>query len=186
VPTSDALIAALEGSDLAVSIRNSLFLFPLIESVHVLGLTLVFGTIAVVDLRLLGLASTTRPFTAIGADILKYTWTAFAVTVITGVMMFVTNASTYYPNLYFRAKMALLVVSGLNMLAFDLTARKSVATWDRDAAAPAAGRVVAVVSLVVWIGVIALGRWVGFTSAQTSTSPDTGIDFNALEDLIPK
>jgi hypothetical protein len=181
-----ALIAALEGSDLAVTIRNSVFLFPLIESLHVLGLALVFGTIAVIDLRLLGLASTNRPFTAIAADILKWTWAAFAVTSVTGALMFVTNASTYYPNLYFRAKMVLLVVSGLNMLAFDVTARKSVAIWDRDASAPAAGRVVAMVSLVVWISVIVLGRWVGFTSVQTSNPADTGIDFNALEDLIPK
>jgi hypothetical protein len=74
------LIASLEASGLATTIRNSLFLFPLIESVHVIGLTMVFGTIVIIDLRLLGIASTRRRFTAIASDVFKWTWMAFAVT----------------------------------------------------------------------------------------------------------
>jgi hypothetical protein len=178
------LLAALEASRPATGIRNSLYLFPLIESLHVLGLTMVFGTILIVDLRLLGLASRRRPFTAIAGDVLKWTWLAFAVTATTGALMFITNAGTYYHNAYFRAKMALLVLSGLNTLAFSLTARRSLHAWDRNAAAPAAGRTVAALSLVIWIGVIFLGRWVGFTS--TSTPADTDIDIERLEDLLPK
>ena len=69
-----------------------LYLFPIIESVHVIGLTMVFGTILIIDLRLLGLASSRRPFTAIAADVLRWTWLAFAVTATTGALMFVTNA----------------------------------------------------------------------------------------------
>jgi hypothetical protein len=180
------LIASLEASRLATTIRNSLYLFPLIESVHVLGLTMVFGTILIIDLRLLGLASTRRAFTAIASDVLKWTWLAFAVTATTGLLMFVTNAGTYYYNVYFRAKMALLILSGVNMLAFELTARRSVHSWDRNAAAPAAGRAVAVLSLVVWIGVIFLGRWVGFTSASTPAPGDNEINLEDLEDLLPK
>jgi len=180
-----SLIASLEGSSVATGIRQSLYLFPLIESVHVLGLTLVFGTITIIDLRLLGLASTRRPFTTVASDVLKWTWLAFAVTVTTGLLMFVTNATTYYPNAYFRAKMALLVLSGVNMVAFELTARRSVRSWDGNAAAPAAGRIVAAVSLVLWMSVIVLGRWVGFSSSSTSPA-DTGIDIEALEDLLPK
>ena len=179
------LIASLEASGLATTIRNSLYLFPLIESVHVIGLTMVFGTILIVDLRLLGVASTRRPFTTIASDVLKWTWLAFAVTATTGLLMFVTNAGTYYHNAYFRAKMALLVLSGVNMLAFELTARRSVHTWDRDAAAPAAGRAVAAVSLVVWIGVIVLGRWVGFTSSF-APAPGDEINLEELENLLPK
>jgi hypothetical protein len=178
------LLAAIEASRVATAIRSSLYAFPLIESVHVIGLTLVFGTVAIVDLRLLGLASTRRSFTAIASDVFRWTWLAFALTATTGLLMFATNASTYYHNAYFRTKMALLVLSGLNMLAFELTARRSVQQWDRDVAAPAAGRAVAAVSLVVWISVIALGRWVGFTTASTPAAPDPTIDFEALEQLI--
>jgi hypothetical protein len=180
------LIASLEASGLATGIRNSLYLFPLIESVHVIGLTLVFGTILIVDLRLLGLASTSRPFTAIASDVFRWTWLAFAVTVTTGALMFVTNASTYYGNAHFRAKMALLVLSGLNVLAFELTARRSVRSWDRDEVAPLAGKTVATLSLAIWIGVIFLGRWVGFTTASTPAPADPTIDLERLEDLLPK
>jgi hypothetical protein len=179
------LLASLESSGLASTIRHSLRIFPLIESVHVLGLTMVFGTILIVDLRLLGLASTRRPFTAVASDVLKWTWLAFAVTATSGMLMFITNAAAYYHNAFFRAKMALLVLSGLNMLAFELTARRSVAMWDRKVAAPAAARVVAALSLAMWIGVIILGRWVGFTSSA-SPAPADAIELERLEDLLPK
>jgi hypothetical protein len=180
-----SLITSLEASRLATGIRNSLILFPLIESAHVLGLTMVFGTITIIDLRLLGLASTRRPFSAVAADLLKWTWLAFAVTVMTGLLMFITNAGTYYYNVYFRVKMVLLVLSGVNTLAFELTARRSVYTWDRNGSAPVAGRTVAAVSLVLWIGVIFLGRWVGFTSSS-APAPDTDIKIEDLEKLLPK
>ena len=180
------LLASLEASGLATGIRNSLYAFPLIESVHVIGLTMVFGTIAIIDLRLLGVASSRRSFTAIASDVFKWTWLAFAITVVTGLLMFVTNASTYFHNAYFQTKMALLAVSGLNMLVFELTARRSVERWDRNAAEPAAGRAVAAISLAVWISVIFLGRWVGFTTASTPAAPDPNVDFGALEELISK
>jgi hypothetical protein len=180
------LLASLEASALATGIRNSLYLFPLIESVHVLGLTMVFGTIVIVDLRLLGLASTRRPFSAVASDVLKWTWRAFAVTATTGLLMFTTNAGTYYYNAYFRAKMALLVLSAINTLAFELTVKRSVRSWDRNAAAPAAGRTVAALSLVLWIGVIFLGRWVGFSSASAPAPTDTDIKIENLENLVPK
>lgn len=180
------LIASLEASGLATTIRNSLFLFPLIESVHVIGLTMVFGTIVIIDLRLLGIASTRRPFTAIASDVFRLTWMAFAVTATTGALMFITNASTYYHSAYFRAKMALLALSGLNMLVFEFTARRSIHAWDRKASAPASGRAVAVLSLVIWIGVIVLGRWIGFTTSSTPAQLDPGVDLEKLEELLPK
>lgn len=180
------LIAALEASSIATGIRNSLYLFPLIESVHVIGLTMVFGTILIIDLRLLGVASTQRPFTAIASDVFKWTWLAFAVTATTGALMFITNAGTYYQNAYFRAKMALLALSGLNMLVFEITARRSVRAWDREASAPASARAIAALSLVIWVGVIVLGRWIGFTTSSTPAPLDPEIDLEKLEDLLPK
>ena len=114
-----------------------MYLFALIESFHVIGVAVVVGTVLVVDLRLLGLASSRRPFTAIAPDVFRWTWLAFALAVATGALMFVTNATSYYVNTYFRMKMAMLVLAGINIAAFELTARRSVAAWDRDAAAPA-------------------------------------------------
>jgi hypothetical protein len=176
------LLAALEASRPAAGIRNSLYLFPLIESSHVIGLTMVFGTIAILDLRLLGIASTHRPFTRMASDILKWTWAAFAVTATTGLLMFMTNAAVYYHNFFFRSKMAMIALAGINILVFEVTAARSVRRWDNDAAAPLAGRTVAAVSLCIWITVIFLGRWIGFTTTQTNLKPDT--DFN-IDSLFP-
>jgi len=176
------LLASLEASNLATRIRESLYLFPLIEATHVIGLTMVFGTIAIVDLRLLGIASTGRPFSRIASDIMKWTWAAFALTVMTGLLMFTTNAAVYYDNVYFRAKMMMLVCAGINILIFERTAARSMQRWDKDPAAPLAGKTVAVVSLVVWISIIFLGRWIGFTTTHTNLKPDT--DFN-IDSLFP-
>jgi Family of unknown function (DUF6644) len=176
------LLASLESSGLASRIRDSLYLFPLIESTHVIGLSMVFGTIAIIDLRLLGIAGTQRPFTRIASDIFKWTWLAFAVTVVTGLLMFTTNAAVYYQNFSFRAKMALLALSGINMLIFELTAARSVQHWDKDSSAPLAGKSVAAVSIVLWISIIFLGRWIGFTTTRTDVKPPEDIN---LEELFP-
>ena len=181
-----ALPAWLEASALATAIRNSLYLFALIESFHVVGVSIVVGTVLVIDLRLLGLASSRRPFTVMASDIFRWTWLAFALAVATGVLMFVTNATSYYVNTYFRAKMAMLVLAGINMAAFELTARRSVAAWDRDPAAPPAGKRVAVLSLAIWVVVVFLGRWVGFTLSTTTAPANEEINLEELENLIPK
>src|SRR5437762_9362155 len=133
------VLTSLESSHLAETIRNSLLLFPLIESFHVIGLTMVFGTIAIIDLRLLGIASTRRPFTRIASEILKWTWAAFAVTAATGALMFTTNAGVYFHNFFFRTKMLMLVLAGINMLVFELTAFRTIQRWDNDSSAPLAG-----------------------------------------------
>jgi len=178
-----SLLEWLQETSLAVHIRDSLFAFPLIESTHVIGLTLVFGTIAIIDLRLLGLASTNRPFQRLAADTLKWTWVAFAVSALTGGLMFITNATVYYHNAYFRAKIALLALAALNMLVFEVTTRRSVAQWDRDASAPPLARVVAAASLVIWISVIVTGRMIGFTTTRATVAEPAPVEQN-LEDLL--
>jgi len=175
-----AILKSLETTALAGRIRDSLFLFPLIESTHVIGLALVFGTIGIIDLRLLGLASTERPFQRMWSDILKWTWAAFALTALTGALMFITNAGVYYHNFFFRTKMLLLALTAVNMLAFDLTARRTVDRWDRAPSAPRAGKAVAAVSLVLWIGIIFMGRIIGFTTTRAAvvTPAPTGVNFD--------
>jgi hypothetical protein len=175
-----AILKSLEDSGLATRIRDSLFLFPLIESTHVFGLALVFGTIAIIDLRLLGIASTRRPFTRMWSDILKWTWAAFALTALTGALMFITNARVYYHNSFFRAKMLLLVLTAVNMLAFELTARRTVDRWDNAPSAPPAGKRVAALSLALWIGIIFMGRIIGFTTTRAAVvaPPPSGVNFD--------
>jgi len=177
------ILASLEASGLAGRIRDSLYLFPLIESSHVIGLTMVFGTIAIIDLRLLGLASTRRPFSRIASDTLKWTWAAFALTALTGSLMFITNAVVYSNNAYFRAKIALLVLAGINVLVFELTAGRTIHRWDRAPSAPPTGRAVAAMSLVIWIAVIFAGRIIGFTTTRASVAEPAPVDVN-FENLL--
>ena len=176
---SDALLKSIEASGLATRIRDSAFLFPMIESTHVIGLALVFGTIVIIDLRLLGIASTRRSFQRMASDILKWTWGAFALTVLTGSLMFTTNASVYYHNAFFRTKMLLLALTGINMLFFELTAGRTIQAWDQAPSAPRAGKAVAALSLAMWIGIICMGRLIGFTTSRAVvTPPPAGINFD--------
>jgi hypothetical protein len=175
-----AFLKSLEASGLATGIRDSLWLFPLIESTHVIGLALVFGTILIIDLRLLGIASTQRSFKRMASDILKWTWAAFALTALTGALMFITNSLVYYHNFFFRTKMLLLLLSGINMLIFELTAGRTIHNWDKAPSAPSAGKALAAVSLVMWIGIIIMGRLIGFTTTRAAVlaPPPAGVNFD--------
>jgi hypothetical protein len=151
-----------------------------LESIHVFGLALVFGTILAIDLRLLGLASIERSFQRMSSDILKWTWIAFAITAVTGALMFITNASVYYHNFYFRTKMLLLVLSGVNMFVFERTAGRTIHTWDRASSPPLLGKAAAAVSIAVWISVIVVGRLIGFTTSRASVAspPPASVNFD--------
>jgi hypothetical protein len=175
-----AFLKWIEATSLATRIRDSFFLFPLLESAHVFGLALVFGTIAIIDLRLLGLASSQRSFTRMASDILKWTWGAFALTALTGALMFTTNAAVYYHNFFFRTKMVLLALAGLNMLVFELTAGRTIHRWDKAPAAPPVGKAVAAVSIVLWIAVIFMGRIIGFTTTRAAVvaPAPSGVNFD--------
>jgi hypothetical protein len=180
----DGALDWLQHTTLAISIRDGLFLFPLLESAHVVGLAIVFGTIVIVDLRLLGLATTHRSFQRLAADTLKWTLGAFVLTAITGSLMFTTNAVVYFHNSWFRAKAVMLLVAALNAIAFELTARRRVGEWDAERSAPRLARAVAATSLVIWIGVIVAGRMIGFTATRaTLNQPSTTQEPN-LEDLL--
>jgi hypothetical protein len=173
-------LEAIQTSGIALGIRDSLYWFPTLEAVHVIALSIVFGTIMIVDLRVLGVASTKRIFRRVSGDALKWTWLAFAVAVITGALMFTSNAIVYFDNTAFRIKMVLIVLAGLNMLAFHVTEGDSDA-WHRHAPAPAFAKFCAIASLVLWIGVIGAGRTIGFTirgAAAKEAPPPPDIDFD--------
>ncbi len=146
-----------------------------------IALTLVFGTIMVVDLRILRLASTDRAFRQVSHDMLKLTWAFFALALATGALMFTVNARVYWENPFFRAKMVLMVLAGLNMVLFQVTAGRSSRQWD-DKTAPLIGRTAAMLSLVLWLGVIGMGRAVGFSTtgaaAKEAPPPPSNVNFD--------
>ena len=157
------LIAYVETSALADSIRENDVLFPLIESIHVLAICLVVGSIVAVDLRLLGLASIRRPVSRLTQGILPLTWFAFVVAVGSGGLLFISNATKYLENGYFVAKMILIGVAGLNMVLFHFIGGRDMARWDGALPPPLQARLAGGVSILLWIAVVACGRWIGFT-----------------------
>jgi hypothetical protein len=158
----DHFLHWLESTAPAIAISESTWLFPGIESVHVLAITLVVGSITMVDLRLLDVNLRDRPVGELIDEILPWTWTSFAVAVCTGALLFSSNATHYWGTVPFRLKMLLLVLAGVNMTVFHATTLRSVEVWGRQPQTPRAAKISGGVSLSLWIGVIALGRWIGF------------------------
>jgi hypothetical protein len=153
----------LEATPLAVAIKENEVLFPWIESVHVLAIVLVVGTISIIDLRLLGVASLDRAATRLMGDVLPWTWGAFVVAAITGILLFSSNAPNYAHNFFFQGKMLLLVAVGLNMAIFHGFQIRNIAHWDTKPDTPRSAKAGGAMSLLLWIAVVAFGRWIGFT-----------------------
>lgn len=158
-----AILKWLESTPLSIFILESEWAFPTIESIHVIAIALVVGTISIVDLRLLGLASRKRGFTELSHEVLPWTWLAFAVAVIAGLLLFISHATEYFGNTAFRIKLLLILLAGLNMMYFHLFTCRKVSEWDRSFAVPVAGRIAGGISLLCWIAVIGFGRWIGFS-----------------------
>jgi uncharacterized protein DUF6644 len=135
--------------------------FPQIESIHVIGLAGVFGSIALVDLRLLGLANQRLSITYLSNQVLPWTWRSFFLAAITGTLMFIGNATTYYDNVPFRIKMVLLLLVGLNMTIYQFGTFRNVTAWDTGPT-PAGARFAGAASLLLWTGIVTFGRWIGF------------------------
>jgi len=171
------VVQDLEASGIGQWMRSNLLALPIVEATHVLCITLVFGSILVVDLRLLGLFDRHRPVTRVSREMLGLTWYAFAGAVITGAIYFAANATTYWFNTAFRFKMLAILLAGLNMAVFQLITWRGVGAWDRDAPTPRAARIAAVLSLLIWTAVIVLGRVIGFTKGYNFDVP-TDVDFD--------
>ena len=167
-----ALFQWMNDSALSDWLRSSLKAMPSVEAVHVMAIAVVIGTIFIVDLRLLGYPNTQRSFSRLHHELLKWTWAAFALAAVTGILLLMVNAVTYYRNTAFWLKMGLIVLAGINMLVFERMTAKSVASWDKGVAPPSAARAAGAISLVLWITVIFVARWIGFTKGYDFTIPE--------------
>jgi hypothetical protein len=156
--------AWLESTHLATSIRVSTWLFPTIETIHVLAIVLVVGSIARFDLRLLNLAYRDRKVSEVYEEVVPWTWVCFSFAAIAGALLFSSHATTYYHNVPFRMKMLLLLLSGANTATFQRWTYPTVARWDFEARIPSAAKFAGGLSLVLWIFIVAFGRWIGFTT----------------------
>lgn len=157
------LISYFENSALADNIRENDLLFPLIESIHVVAICLVVGSILAVDLRLLGVASTNRSVSRVAGGILPLTWVAFAIALASGGLLFISNATKYLGNGYFIAKILLICAAGVNTAIFHGVSAKDLPKWENEARLPFPARLAGGLSILLWVSVVACGRWIGFT-----------------------
>jgi hypothetical protein len=152
----------LEQSPIGAAVRQSLWLFPAIETAHLLGMTVLVGTAAAFDLRLLGRALQRTRISDLARRLLPWTWVGFGLQVVTGALLFSSEAVKMYVNPAFRLKMLLICLAGVQALIFQLVASRSLAAWDERAAVPVAARIGGLISILLWIGVVAAGRWIAF------------------------
>jgi hypothetical protein len=143
-------------------IRQSLWLFPAIETLHLLGMAALVGTITVYDLRLLGWILRRERVSDLTRRLLPWVWAGFAVQVITGALLFSSEAVKVYDNPAFRVKILLILLAGAQALIFQWTSYRNVATWDDSQVMPAGAKVAGCISILLWIGIVAAGRFIGF------------------------
>jgi hypothetical protein len=154
-------IGALESMPIAVAMRHELWLYPIVEIVHITGFVILVGSIVVLDLRLLGLSRALR-VSMLTRHVVPWSVAAFVLIVPTGLMMFMAHASDFITNRAFQLKLLLIMFAGINAAAFHVGVYRSVARWDEQARPPAAARLHAAASLLLWISVLACGRLLAY------------------------
>ena len=152
----------VDSTRLSAIVRQSNWLFSTLDTIHTLGIVLVAGTIMFVDFRLLGLGLRSVPIAQLIARIVPATLAGFGLMLLTGGVLFSSEAVKMYHSPAFRIKMLMLALAGLNALIFHRTIYRDVAEWDPAAAAPVRARLAGLLSLIFWIAIIAAGRAIAY------------------------
>jgi hypothetical protein len=152
----------VDSTPLSAMVRQSNWLFSTLDTIHTLGIVLVAGTIMLVDLRLLGFGLRSVPVAQLVARIVPSTLGGFGLMVVSGGLLFSSEAVKMYHSPAFRIKMLLLALAGLNALIFHRTIYRDVAHWDPASVVPARARLAGLLSLVLWIAIIAAGRAIAY------------------------
>lgn len=153
----------LHDTRLSILVRESAWGEPVLESIHVLCLTLFLGFVVLLDLRLLGICMRSRRFSEVIDQLNPWIKVGFVVMIFTGVVLFCGDPIAFYENTPLRIKILLLAVALVNIVVFDYTTRRSVSEWDHNAVAPPGARIAAILSLVLWAGIVAAGRAIAYT-----------------------
>jgi hypothetical protein len=146
----------------ANAVRDSFWVFPSIETVHVIAIVIVLGSITRLDLRLMGLTWQDRPVSEVSGEMLPWTWTSFVIAAAFGLMLWISKPFDYFGIAFFDMKMLLILLAGINMLVFQFGVYRSVADWDHDPIPPPAVRLAGAISMSFWLCVLVCGRLIGF------------------------
>ncbi len=175
-------LAATEGS---IALHESQYMYPLVETTHVLGLCLFVGLAIFMDLRLLGLVLRRVPASQVLGRLLPWIVGGFVVMVTTGLLLFYAIPVRSYQSIFFRAKVIMLILAGLNVWVFHTRVYPRVADWDLDAIAPWGARRAAIASLVLWAGVIVAGRMIAYSWFDCDLQPQSAFVNWAAGCIVP-
>ena len=152
----------LESTPWSIALHESLWVYPIVESVHVLTLCLFLGMAVMLDLRLLGAAMRSVPASEVVRRLLPWIAAGFALMVCSGALLFYAIPVRTYLNVFFRIKVAMLALAALNVWVFHATIYRRVAEWDLDPVPPAGARVAAALSLLLWAVIVVAGRMIAY------------------------
>jgi hypothetical protein len=153
------LFAAIEASSIGTALRDSYWLFPAVEAVHLLGLCVIGGAVLLVDMRMLGFGLTRTPLSELAAGVRPYLRWSVLVMLLTGYALFASEATKCYDHDAFWVKMTCLFLAIL----FTWTVKAKVVSQPDGSSSPGTLKAVAIVSLLLWTGVGIGGRWIGFS-----------------------
>jgi len=156
----DSLLKWMEGTAIAQFILSSTWVFPMLETLHFIGLILLIGSLYVMDLRFMGLAKRI-PLQAV-LNYVPVALLGFVINLSTGILFMFTDPFRYYSNFAFRLKMSGILLAGLNAIWFKFSVDWKLLMSDPTATPSSTTRLIAGISLVLWTAVIALGRWIPY------------------------
>jgi len=155
------LLNTLEHGGIAQAMRDSMWLYPAVETVHIVGFIILVGSVIMFDLRVLGL-SRRVPVSMLARHLLPWGASALILIVPAGLLMFSSDAGNLVGNRAFVLKMLLLMLAGTNAAAFHMGVFRTVSKWDQGMVAPLAARLHAGVSLLLWLGIVTCGRMIAY------------------------
>jgi uncharacterized protein DUF6644 len=153
-----AVIHWLQNSDIGTGIRESIWLFPIVETTHVLALALSVGVLIWFDLRLMGWGMKHQPVSQVHKQVMPLATFGFIVMFISGVALFWSEAEKCYSSWFFRIKVIFLVLACINAAIFELTTKKTIEDWDKYPIPPMRARMAGLISIISWAAVIIAGR----------------------------
>ena len=159
----------------SIALHESLYMYPLIESAHVLTLCLFLGMAIMFDLRLLGVALRRVPITEMKRRLGPWMTIGFIVMVITGALLFYAIPIRSYQSIWFRGKVVALILAGLNAFVFHAGIDRRVAAWDLAAVPPPAARRAGATSLVLWAVIVVAGRMIAYNWFDCDKQPQPKI-----------
>jgi hypothetical protein len=153
----------LESTKLAELVTQSLYGFQIVVAIHLLGLGLSVGMVIWFDLRLLGKVLTAAPVSMVYRRLAPWMIAGFTMMFVSGIVIFIGFATAAYNNPYFRLKLVMIAVAGLNAVLFHIFTQRRLAGWDEWSQPPAAARMAGAVSIASWVVVVLAGRMMSYT-----------------------